>query len=216
MKNHILFFRGLAALLFITASMAACSRGVPATPTTDPNTVLTQVAETVMASITQTTAAMPTNTPQPTNTPVPTPVPLPTEDLSSIPTEAPVNYPTVPTATSQHYGNWARWYGQSPADGQTYTPFQQITFHGCMRNIGDTDWNTNYYLKHISGPNLWGGKSTWNVGGTIKPGQVWCWDLYPTTMPANKGSFTTRLYFYSDNNVKLFGDGEVYFSYNVS
>lgn len=196
--------------------IAACSGGAPATPTTDPKMILTQVAETVMVSITQTAAAMPTNTPIPTNTPEPTPMPLPTQDISAFPTEAPSNNPSIPTTTPQRYGNWAKWYGQSPSDGQTFAPNQKITFHGCMRNIGDTIWNTKYYLMLVSGPKLWGSRYTWNVGAVVKPGQVWCWDLYPTTMPGTKGNYTTRFYFYSDQNVRLYGDGEVFFTYNVS
>lgn len=217
MKNHTKLFRG-ALIIFASAMLlAACSGGAPATPTTDPNMILTQVAETVMASITQTVAAMPTNTPAPTDTPVPTPIPLPTQDLSMLPTEALINYPSIPTATSQHYGNWAAWFGQSPSDGQTFSPNQVITFHGCMRNIGDTTWNSSYYLMYVSGPNLFGSTKTWRVGGAIKPGKSWCWDLN-ATMPGNKGSYITRFFFYSDQNQKMFGPtgGEVYFPFNVS
>ena len=216
MKNPKKIFQGTLAILLIGIILAACSGGAPATPTTNPNMIFTQVAQTVMVSITQTAAAMPTNTPVPTNTPIPTPIPLPTQDMNIFPTEAPANYPSIPTTTPQRYGNWAKWYGQSPSDGQTFAMYQKITFHGCMRNIGDTIWNTNFYLKHVGGPNLWGSKTTWNVGSVVKPTQVWCWDMYPATMPPAKGNFTTRFYFYSDKNVKLFGDGEVYFTYNVS
>ncbi len=217
MKNNTKLFKGALVIVAAGFFLAACSGGAPATPTTDPNMILTQVSETVMASITQTVAAMPTDTPVPTNTPVPTPLPLPTQDLSMIPTEAPSNYPSIPTATSQHYGNWAAWFGQSPADGQTFAPNQVITFHGCMRNIGDTIWNSNYYLMYVSGPNLAGSAKTWRVGGAVKPGQSWCWDIY-STMPGSRGNFTTRYYFYSDQNVKMFGatGGEVFFTYNVS
>jgi hypothetical protein len=215
MKNHKKILQGTFAILLTGLILAACSAGAPATPTTDPNVIFTQVAETVMVGITQTAAAMPTNTPAPTNTPVPTPIPLPTQDLSIYPTLAPVNVPGIPTTTPQRYGNWAKWYGQSPSDGQTFTPYEVITFHGCMRNIGDTVWNTSYYLMLVSGPKLWGSKYTWNVGTAVQPTQVWCWDMYPSTMPSSKGNYTTRFYFYSDKNVKLFGDGEVYFTYNV-
>jgi len=212
MKNFSKISKGAILILLCGLLLAACSGGAPATPTTDPNMLFTQVAETVMVSITQTAVAMPTNTPVPTDTPIPTPIPIPTQDMSAYPTIAPIPGSTYPTATVQHYGNAAQWYGQSPADGQTYKAYQKFTFHGCMRNIGDTIWNTNFYLKYVSGPNLWNVDS-WRVGNTVKPGGVWCWDFNPGTMPGTKGANTTRIYFYSDKNQFM---GEVYFYYIVS
>ncbi len=212
MKNISKITKGAILILLSGLLLAACSGGAPATPTTDPNALFTQVAETVMVSINQTAAAMPTNTPAPTNTPVPTPIPFPTQDPNAIPTSAPA-VPGYPTATVQRYGNAAQWYGQSPADGLTYAPYQKVSFHGCMRNIGDTIWNTSYYLKFVGGPNLWGGTVTWQVGSAVQPGGVWCWDFIPGTMPASKGPYTTWFWFYSDKNQYM---GDVYFKYTIT
>jgi len=211
MNNFSKIAKGAILILLSGMLLAACSGGTPATPTTDPNMLFTQVAETVMVSITQTAAAMPTNTPVPTETPIPTPIPFPTADINAYPTSQPM--PGVPTATVLLYGNHAQWYGQSPADNLTYTPFVKVKFHGCMRNIGDTIWNTNYYLKFAGGPNLWGGTTTWRVGAAVKPGGQWCWDFNPGTMPANKGAYTTWLWFYSDKNQFIL---DVYFKYIVT
>ena len=203
--------KGAILILLSGLLLAACSSGAPATPTTDPNALFTQVAETVMVSITQTAAAMPTNTTVPTNTPVPTPIPFPTQDMNAFPTAAPM--PGYPTPTVMRYGDVAQWYGQSPSDGLTYSGNQKFLFHGCMRNIGTTTWNNNYYLKFAGGPNPWGGTTTWRVGSAVLPGGVWCWDFNPGTIPPIKGPHTTWLWFYSDKNVYL---GDVYFKYTVT
>ena len=212
MNNLSKISKGTILILLSGMLLAACSGGAPATPTTDPNMLFTQVAQTVMVSITQTAAAMPTNTLVPTNTPIPTPIQFPTQDMNAI-TTTPQVVPGYPTPTVQRYGDAAQWYGQSPADGLTYAPYQQFNFHGCMRNIGTTIWNTSYYLKFISGPNLWGGTVTWPAGGAVKPGGVWCWDFNPGTMPASKGPYKTILYFYTDRNQFM---QEAYFSYVVT
>ena len=219
MKNNSKISRGAILILLSGLLLAACSSGSPATPTTDPNILFTQVAETVMVSITQTAAAMPTNTPAPTNTLVPTPIPLPTQDPNAIPTTQPV-IPGVPTATVQRTGNAAQWYGQSPADGLTYSANQKFNFHGCLRNIGTTIWNKSYYLKLAGGPNPWGGDTTtWNLGGdetsftVVLPGKVWCFDFLPGTMPATKGAYSTWFNFYSDKNEYIY---QLYFKYTVT
>ena len=211
MKNISKITKGTILILLSGMLLASCSSGAPATPTTDPNALFTQVAETVMVSINQTAAAMPTNTPVPTNTRIPTPIPFPTQDPNAIPTSQPA-IPGYPTPTVQRTGNAAQWYGQSPADGLTYAPFQKVSFHGCMRNIGDTIWNTSYYLKFVGGKNLWGGTVTWPLGSAVQPGGVWCWDFIPGSMPESKGAYTTWFWFYSDHNKYI---GDVYFKYTV-
>ena len=69
-KINGLLILGLAVIL-----LSACSGGANAEPTQDPNVVFTQVAETVMVSMTQTAVAQPTATPEPTALPAPTPDP---------------------------------------------------------------------------------------------------------------------------------------------
>jgi hypothetical protein len=211
MKNLTLITKGAILILLSGMLLASCTSGAPATPTMDPNALFTQVAQTVMVSITQTAAAMPTNTPAPTFTPQPTPIPLPTEDLSLIPTSQ--TLPGYPTPTVMRYGNAAQWYGQGPMDALTYTASQKFNFTGCMRNIGTTTWNTSYYLRLVQGPNLWSGANDWKVGAAVKPGGNWCWTWVPGTMPATKGVYTTWFIFYSDKSENM---GYVYFKYTVS
>jgi hypothetical protein len=215
MKNISKITKGAILILLSGMLLAACSAGAPATPTTDPNATFTQVAETVMVSISQTAAAMPTNTPAPTNTPTPTPMPLPTEDMNAIPTSQPV-LPGYPTPTVQRFGNAAQWYGQSPADGLTYTANQKFNFHGCMRNIGTTTWNNNFYLKIVGSTasyNPWGGTVIWRVGGSVIPGSPWCWDFNAGTMPASKGTYISWINFYSNKDEYI---AQLYFKYTVT
>jgi hypothetical protein len=211
MKNMFKITKGLILILLTGLLLASCTAGAPATPTSDPNALFTQVAQTVMVSINQTAAALPTKTPVPTNTAVSTPIPFPTQDIYAIPPTQPV-IPGYPTPTVQRFGDVGLWYGQSPADGLTYAPFQKVSFHGCMRNIGDRIWNTGYYLAFAGGPNLWGGTTRWSMGSAVLPGGVWCWDFIPGTMPENKGSYTTWFWFYSDHNIYI---SDVYFKYTV-
>jgi hypothetical protein len=212
MKNLKLITKGAILILLSGMLLSSCTAGAPATPTIDPNALFTQVAQTVMVSITQTAAAMPTKTPMPTNTPMPTPMLLPTEDLSLTPTSQPF-LPGYPTPTVMRYGDAAQWYGQGPMDSLTYSANQKVNFTGCMRNIGTTTWNTGYYLRLVGGPNLWGTANDWKVGAVVKPGGNWCWTWIPGTMPAAKGVYTTWFYFYSDKNKYM---GDVFFKYVVT
>ena len=212
MKNLPILTNGAILILLGGMLLASCTGGVPATPTIDPNALFTQVAQTVMVSITQTAAAMPTNTTMPTITPMPTPMLLPTEDLSLIPTSQAI-LPGYPTPTVMRYGNAAQWYGQGPMDALTYSANQKVSFTGCMRNIGTTTWNTGYYLRVVGGPNLWGSANDWRVGAAVIPGGNWCWVFVPGTMPAAKGVYTTWFYFYSDKNEYI---GDVFFKYVVT
>jgi hypothetical protein len=171
--------------------------------------VFTQVAETVMVSMTQTAQAMPpTPTSEPTATTAPTLPPAPTVD-TSIP--APTPMPAGPTPTVQHYGDSAKWNTQSPADGKTFSVHEQFPFHVCIGNNGTTEWNNKYYLEYISGYNLWNNEKFFYVGDIVKPGDKWCFDL-PSVAPNNPGSYITRWYFKNPDAQFLL---EVYFSYRV-
>lgn len=202
-------FKGTSLLLVIGFLLASCGGGTPATPTTDPNLLFTQVAETVAASIAETAAAMPTSTPIPTQEPTATMIPLPTTDPNAVPTESPVQ-PGYPTPTVQRYGDAALWTAQSPADGYVVKSGTIFTFHGCMHNIGTTTWDPKYSLKYDSGPNLWPKQTSWPIPQEIKPGEKWCYDL-SASAPSTLGLQTTRWWFYNDKT-RIY---EVYFTYTV-
>jgi len=201
----------IAALTTAALILAACGAAAPAEPTTDPNVIFTQVAETVMVSMTQTSQAMPpTATPEPTATTAPTPEPTQEPEQES---QAPL--PTIamgPTATVQLYGDAAKWNTQSPIDGKVFTVNQDFTFHVCMANVGSTSWTTGYYLGYIDGPKVCFQSKTY-VGKVVEPGGKWCFDL-SCQAPSTSGPYTTYWFMKNADGTKV-TNGEVYFTYKV-
>jgi hypothetical protein len=212
MKKSMQKTLGLIAILTTAAMiLTACGAAAPAEPTTDPNVIFTQVAETVMVSMTQTFQAMPpTSTPEATATTAPTPTIAPT-----LPAEQQAPAPTIPvgpTATVQLYGDAARWNTQSPVDGKVFTPNQDFTFHVCMANVGSTSWTTSYYLGYIDGPKVCFNSKTY-VGKVVEPGGKWCFDL-SCQAPGTSGPYTTYWFLKNAAGTKV-TNGEVYFTYKV-
>lgn len=209
-SKRLIAWATVIALMALTLS--ACGLAAPAEPTQDPNMVFTQVAETVMVSMTQTAEAMPpTPTPEPTATPQPTQPPVPTVD-PNLPTATPIQQaPLVPTATIQRFGDAAKWNTQSPIDGKVFKTGEKFTFHVCLGNIGSTEWDTKYYLEWVSGNRLWSDTKFFYVGDIVKPGGTWCFDL-PSVAPYTPGSYITRWYFKNPEAQSML---EVYFAYKV-
>ncbi|MDK2981779.1 MAG: hypothetical protein PWQ55_2126 [Chloroflexota bacterium] len=216
MKKTMLKTLSLVAVMIVAALMlGACGAAATAEPTVDPNVIFTQVAETVMVSMTQTAEAMPpTATPEPTATIAPTPTTEPTPEGTQD-QQQPQTAPTIsmgPTATVQLYGDVARWQTQSPLDGKIFKIGEEYTFHVCMLNVGSTDWNSSFSLRYIDGyKTCWNNKV--NVGDNVEPGDKWCFDL-GCTAPYSAGSYTTYWYMYDDDGNKVL-NSEVYFSYKA-
>ena len=200
--NACVSLLALAALV-----LSACGPAAPAEPTLDPNMIFTQVAETVMVSMTQTAQAMPpTPMPQPTATTAPTQAPAPTTPPQPVNTPLPAG----PTPTVQRFGDSAKWNTQSPADGKVFKPSEQFPFHVCLGNNGSSIWDSTYYLQWVSGYS-WTKQTVWNVGDLTKPGGTWCFDL-PGIAPNEPGSYISRWYFKNKDGVSIL---EVYFAYKV-
>jgi len=208
MNTKIRMIALVSALALTALVLSACGKAAPAEPTLDPNMVFTQVAETVMVSMTQTAQAMP-----PTPTTEPTATSAPTQPLAPTQPPAPVNtpLPAGPTPTTQHFGDSAKWNTQSPMDGKVFKPSEQFPFHVCLGNNGSTDWGSTYYLEWMSGNRLWSNEKSFYVGNLVKPGGTWCFDL-PSVAPAAPGPYITRWYFKNPDGQFML---EVYFSYKV-
>jgi len=206
MNKKLTKHAALAALILIATALEACAPSAPAVPTTDPNMIFTQVAQTVVVSMTQTAQAMPpTATPEPTATPAPT-----ATVMVNVPTTAPVVVqPSGPTATIQYWGDAARLSSQTPLDGKTFKVGERINITLCLLNIGSTNWTSKYYLEYVAGPNVYPPQSIWKVGDTIKPGGKWCYEI-PVIFPGTAGDYVTRWYFKNEKKEKLL---EVYFHY---
>lgn len=193
----------LAALL-----LSACGAAAPAEPTMDPNMIFTQVAETVMVSMTQTAVSMPpTPTPEPTATIAPTIPPLPTEPPLPLTTPLPIG----PTPTIQRFGDAAKFGTNSPKDGSTFGMGDQFTITVCFDNIGTSEWTNEYYLEWVDGPRLWSNTRYFYVETLTKPGKRWCFTL-PSVAPYKTGPQITRWYFKNPDGQKM---EEFYFPYTV-
>ena len=202
----------LFALLACAALvLSACGAAAPAEPTVDPNAIFTQVAETVMVSMTQTSEAMPpTPTPEPTATMAPTLPPVPTVDLQATQVVAPT-IPVGPTATVQRFGDSAQYNTQTPGDGKVFKKGEEFQFVVCFSNNGSSTWNTKYYLEWVSGNRLWSDTSKFYVGEEVKPGGKWCF-YTQAVAPFNPGIYTTRWYMKNADGEFMH---EVYFTYSV-
>ena len=199
-----------ALFMLVGVIASACGAAAPAEPTQDPNAVFTEVAETVMVSMTQTSEAMPpTPIPQPTATMAPTIPALPTSD---IPTQSAVPVqPIGPTATIPHIGDSAKYNTQTPADGKVFRTGEQFQFIVCFGNNGTTDWDNTYYLEWESGYRLWNNTRFFYVEEVIEPGGKWCF-YTPAVAPHDPGSYVTRWYMKNGDDQFMH---EVYFSYKV-
>lgn len=204
-------FGVVAVLASAALILSACGFGAPAEPTQDPNAVFTQVAETVMVSMTQTSQAMPpTATPAPTATTAPTLPPVPTIDVQATQNAAPA-LPVGPTATIQKYGDSARYNTQTPGDGKVFKKGEEFQFIVCFGNDGATTWNSKYYLEWVSGFRLWSDTKYFYVGEEVEPGGKWCF-YSPAVAPHSPGSYTTRWYMKNPDGEFMH---EVYFTYSV-
>jgi len=209
MKNKNKKTIWFSIIAFSILFLSACGSLGPDEPAQDPNLVFTQVAETVMVSMTQTAEAMPA-----TQMPEPTAVVAPTQQMEAptpFPTQALVPQPLGPTPTIQRVGDAAKYNTQSPADNTTFKVNEDFAFHVCLGNIGTTDWDKGYYLEYVSGWQLWTNKTKFKVGDVVEPGGTWCFDL-PSVAPYNPGDYITRWYFKNSDGDFLL---EVYFNYKV-
>ena len=186
-------FRLLPIIILAAVVLSACGAAAPAEPTQDPNAIFTQVAETVMVSMTQTSESMPpTPEPEPTATTAPTLQMAPTSDLNAQPTNDTSLF--GPTATIQRFGDSAKWMTNNPADGSSFSPSKYFTITACFLNDGATDWDKTYYLEWMSGYRLWPDTKYFYVEQITKPGEKWCFTL-PAVAPTDPGSYITRWYF---------------------
>jgi len=196
--------------------LSACGAAAPEEPTQDPNAIFTQVAETVMVSMTQTSEAMPptlvppTLMPELTATTAPTLPAAPPDAVSTQP--AGPSSPIGPTATIPRVvGDSAKFNTQTPADGHVFTPDERFQFIACFGNDGTTQWNETYYLEWMSGYRLWEAEKSFYITEVIEPGGKWCF-YTQARAPHDPGSYTTRWFMRNGSGQKMI---EVYFNYSV-
>lgn len=146
MKKTI--FQKFLVIAIVALFAAGCGTSAgETTPTLDPMLLMTQVAGTIQAEVTQTAMAAP----KATTLPIPTqPLPIPTQPLPPAPT-APTS-PNAPATVPGQTPDDALWIAdlESP-DGTIFEPGQRFTRVFQIENSGTTIWNTEYRLVYWDG-----------------------------------------------------------------
>lgn len=181
---------GGAALfsVMLVISLAACSG--KATPTTSPEMVYTQAAQTVAAGLTQTAVLMPTSTSTPT--PQPSNTPTPTLAVSATSVGATQTTPvTLVSPTKSSGPDKAVWVAQTPGDGTVFTPGEDFTLVWTVKNVGTTTWTTDYQLRfYLGDPSLRFTASDIKLPKEVKPNETIDLSLWMEA-PHNAGDYTT-------------------------
>ncbi len=151
----------IALLVFILSILlAACGPSQPAEPTPTPvdiGAIQTQAVQTVVAAVTQTAQAMPTETP------IPTPeTPQPTATLS--PTPENTATPTVNICNNSIY-----IADVSVPDGTQMTAGQKFVKTWKVKNTGSCNWTTAYTIRYGYGDRM-SGRDTY-LSAVVLPGQ---------------------------------------------
>ena len=136
-------------LVCISALIAGCGSSPEATPTIDPLVVMTDVAGTIQAEITQSALLTPSATIEPP--PTTTPLPIPTQPLTSAPT-IPANATGAAPALPAESPDKALFIEDvTYPDGTTVWIGEKFTKTWIIENNGTTTWNTSYYLVYWDG-----------------------------------------------------------------
>jgi hypothetical protein len=163
------FAVGSLLAVLILSALSACSQA-NATPTTSPEMVYTQAAQTVAAGLTQTAVLLPSSTAtptlQPTNTPAPTRASTATLSVSVTPLVQ--KSPTKAASPDK-----AEWVAQSPGDGTFLNPGQDFTMIWTVKNTGTTTWTTDYLLRfYLSDQSLRLGAADLKLQKEVKPNET--------------------------------------------
>ena len=131
-------------LVCISALIAGCGSSPEATPTIDPLVVMTDVAGTIQAEITQAALLTPSATIAPP--PTATPLPIPTQPLPSTPTTPADASGPAPTLPAESPDKALFIEDINYPDGTTVWVGEEFTKTWVIENTGTTTWDTSYYL----------------------------------------------------------------------
>jgi hypothetical protein len=211
-KKHIL--AGLSLLILSGLILAACSGGSPVVeqPTVDPNSILTQAAQTVAAGITMTAASQPTATFTPTVEPTntmdantaagltatakavlqpatgATPLASPIGGLATTPVVIPTatGHAVVSTAPAVASPDKCEWVANSPADNSQLKKNASYDATLVVKNSGTSTWDETISLRFFGGERM-GIPKDYNVQGEVKPGELYKF-IFTIVMPDSTGT----------------------------
>ncbi|MDX9991130.1 MAG: NBR1-Ig-like domain-containing protein [Anaerolineales bacterium] len=182
----------ISLLFFFSILLAACGAGQPtepAAPTVDISLIQTQAVQTVVAGVTRTAQALPTETPVP-----------PTETLVPSPTVSATPENTA-TATVNVCNNSIFVADISVADGAQIEAGKKFVKTWKVKNIGSCNWTTTYTLRYGYSDRMAGRDSY--LREVILPGQEAEISL-ELTAPTKPGSYRGYWVLF-DNNGYSFG-----------
>lgn len=134
----------LTILLLLSIGLAACGAAQPTEPTptaVDVNAIQTQAVQTVVAGVTQTALAMPTETPIPTETVIPT------EAFTATPE-------VIATATSNRCDDSLFISDVTVPDGTQIAAGQKFVKTWKVKNVGSCTWTRAYTIRYGYGDRM--------------------------------------------------------------
>jgi hypothetical protein len=200
--------RFVPALLALVILLTACGPKTTATPTTNPDLVLTSVAQTAIARL----SAVPPATQTPTLTPIPsetpTLMPSPTQVITTITGTLPVVQPTqpgaAPTGLAAGVDRLIMVSDLDITDGTLIDAGAKFTKKWRLMNAGTSTWTTGYSLVHTSGDEIKGPASV-PLTAEVGPGKII--DVAVVlTAPSKKGKYTSY-WMLKNANGQTFGIG---------
>ena len=138
----------LSVAFLVAILISACGVVAPSSPTTDVNDIYTAAAKTVIAELTQTSAA---NSPTPEVTAtetqaLQTDTPVPTSDLATETSEATATI-LVEASPTDEFCDDAIWVADvSVQDGTEMSPGQDFEKTWQIKNTGTCTWGEGYHL----------------------------------------------------------------------
>ena len=158
-KKSVIFICLLVGVSIISAS---CGARPEPTPTVDPAAIMTEVAMTISAELTQ--VALLTPSPTPTLPPTATPPPIPTQALPP-----PSGQPAVlPTTVGPQPDNWL-YISDAIPDDTVFWKNEKFTQRWKIENTGTTTWDSSYTLTYWDGDIL-GDITAVSITNPVKPG----------------------------------------------
>ena len=172
------FLIAISILVGVALLNSACGANVEPTPTTDPEVIMTEVAMTVEAEITQ--AALLTPSATATVAPTATLPMVATQDLSALTTQQSSAIPTVamtlpaaagaatqPVVTTADNAEWVE--DVTVEDGDIFYENEYFKKVWKVKNTGSTTWDATYSLVNIDGNN-WKENVIVPLTTTVTPG----------------------------------------------
>jgi hypothetical protein len=185
-KIVFVFFCSLVVFMIITS----CGSGGQ-TQTSDPNLIITQVAQTIHAemtlSVTNTPAQIPTSLPTSTRTTTTLEFTLPTQSTTL------AIQPGIPTSQTD----------LSIPDGTVFFPNESFTKIWRVQNLGTTTWNANYKFVYLDGT-IVSEVLSFPLSKPVEPGNIINLSV-PMKAPGTIGSYSSQWKMMDDKG-QFFGD----------